>query len=125
LNTSLGQNGLVSSNKLINGSQQRGRSSDDNHKSRKDTNLFSGSPLKSSKRTKSTSPGINLSNSQTRCSVCSDSTKIKPASASPTRINMDEYKKVKRERDELQALLDKFERHMADVNCIQAFESLF
>ena len=101
------------------------RRSVSNHKSRKDQN-----GLKS--YTKSTSP----SHSQTRCSVCSEKigstlNRASPSKASTSNLkfsgagasssslqasgNSEEIKQLRRERDELQSLLDKFERHMAEI----------
>lgn len=88
-----------------------------NHKSRRQESISTPSRKSKSpvKRAKSTSPGLS-----TRCSVCS-----KNMSASPTRsvafnshsssTTTEEVKQLKRERDELQTLLDKFERHMAEI----------
>lgn len=102
------------------GHAANGRRSVSNHKSRKDQ--VNGSALNGSKRTKSTSPGV----SQTRCSVCAErlstANRVSPCSTvnkrmpstSPSRAN-EEINKLRRERDELQTLLDKFERHMAEV----------
>jgi DNA repair exonuclease SbcCD ATPase subunit len=73
------------------------------------------------------SPGrFNGASSQTRCSVCAiklsgkssgaASPSGRAASSSGTsRASLEEISKLKRERDELQKLLDKFEHHMVEV----------
>ncbi len=87
-----------------------------NHKSRKDQNGCTKSFAKS------ISPVI-----QTRCSVCSEkisgSNRASPLksssgnlkSLSNTPASNDEIKQLRRERDELKSLLDKFERHMSEI----------
>lgn len=58
-------------------------------------------------RSRSNSPskrGLQING--TNCTVCS---------LSPTRQQSSEVKQLKRERDELQQLLDKFERHMSEI----------
>ena len=66
---------------------------------------------------------------QTRCSVCSDkisssnrastlkssSGNLKTISSNSGAASNDEVKQLRRERDELKSLLDKFERHMAEI----------
>lgn len=81
-----------------------------NHQSRRE-----GSPSKSPAkiaRQKSSSPGKPAS---TRCTVCSD------RSQSPVQhqqLAIEEIKKLKREKDELKSLLDKFEGYMEQVDYI-------
>jgi centrosomal protein CEP135 len=93
------------------------RSLSNSHHSRKESR--SGLGGIGVNRTKSTSP--------TKCSVCagrnrSASTRAKsPSLASVASQHQqiqqhnDEVKQLRRERDELKALLDKFERHMSDI----------
>lgn len=58
-------------------------------------------------RSRSNSPSKrSLQINGTKCTVCS---------VSPTRQQSSEVKQLKRERDELQQLLDKFERHMSEI----------
>lgn len=109
------------------------RRSSFNHKSRRDANVMTSRSTSRTNRTKSTSPcrsglvvGTTSSRptSSTRCTVCASKTTGSPirssvykitTSTSPLRGYNDEAKQLRRERDELQALLDKFERHMAEV----------
>lgn len=74
------------------------------------------------KKAKSISPCVNMKTTATRCSVCS----LRIASTSnlnnhelytddEKRLNFEEIRKLRRERDELKALLDKFEKHMEEV----------
>jgi hypothetical protein len=86
-----------------------------NHKSRKDQNGSTKSLAKS------ISPVI-----QTRCSVCSEkisaSNRASPFKSSTGNLKSfsnlgsnEEVKQLRRERDELKSLLDKFERHMSEI----------
>lgn len=86
-----------------------------NHKSRKDQNGSTKSFAKS------ISPVI-----QARCSVCSEkisaSNRASPLKSSSGNLKSfsnigsnEEVKQLRRERDELKSLLDKFERHMSEI----------
>lgn len=124
-------------------SQTRRRSSSA-HRSRKETDRSPSKRVASKSRSPSTNHNpIN----GTRCSVCagpagaslSSSSSAMPTnietvssravhtSRSPSRVTTnitlnnnsnEEIKQLRRERDELQSLLDKFERHMAEVDLI-------
>jgi chromosome segregation ATPase len=80
-----------------------------NHRSRRDEDAVSPNRLFNS-------------SSQTRCSVCASklsgsNNKLSNNNMSPSRAKSnDEIMKLRRERDELQKLLDKFEHHMVDVS---------
>ena len=83
------------------------RLSTSNHRSRKES-------LKSPSRNKSSSPTSGVNNQ--RCYICAGNLLKSSTSTSPLR-NTDEVRQLRRERDELQGLLDKFERHMSEVDC--------
>ncbi len=92
-----------------NGSKSRASS---NHKSRIEKD-------KTNVKGKSKSP------SSSRCTVCANRSSKSPANSNNLRssssnlaqnINNEEIKQLKRERDELKSLLDKFERHMSEVS---------
>lgn len=92
--------------------------------------ISSGVSLSPSRKSRkdSTSKARSQSPSKTRCTVCSASTNGNARSGSkspspsrkgnfksPSRGTENELIKMTRERDELRALMDKFERHMAEV----------
>ncbi|CAF0708300.1 unnamed protein product [Brachionus calyciflorus] len=74
--------------------------------SQQDTNATRSRSKSPSKRTN----GLQVTS--TKCSVCSQKLNT---SNSPTRQSSNEVKQLKRERDELQNLLDKFEQHMSEI----------
>jgi hypothetical protein len=80
-----------------------------NHKSRRD----SADPSRKSKSISPSKTAQNLISSQTRCSVCAGK-EANARSQSPL-ASTEEFRKLKRERDELKGLLDKFENHMEQV----------
>ena len=83
------------------------RLSSSTHRSRKEA-------IKSPSRNKSSSPTSGVNNNNQRCYICAGNLHKPSTSTSPLR-NTDEVRQLRRERDELQGLLDKFERHMTEV----------
>jgi hypothetical protein len=97
------------------------------HTPRKDSFSSNGG----GKKAKSISPSVNVrstTTTTTRCSVCSNRISYSNSnlaaelnglgdSAEQKRAGFEEIRKLKRERDELKVLLDKFEKHMEEVCC--------
>lgn len=83
------------------------------------------SPVNGIQRQKSSSPVKSTPTPATnRCSVCSGRS-TSPGGAAAQQMAIEEIKKLKREKDELKALLDKFEGYMEQVkkSCLTFFRS--